>query len=156
MRRLHLTLLRVYGRLPRRVRRAAIRVVAPKYTAGVVCLVRRGDGRVLLVRHSYRQRWGTPGGLMDRGEEPAAAVVRETAEETGLAVEAIEPPTVVVDPQARRIDIVYDARLLDGADPDSARPCSVEIAETSWFAPDDLPVLQQETASALRAAGLTT
>jgi 8-oxo-dGTP diphosphatase len=48
------------------------------------------DGRVLLVRSSARSNtpgvWSLPGGGIDHGEDPAAAVVREVAEETGLDV----------------------------------------------------------------------
>jgi len=57
--------------------------------------VERADGQVLLVRHSYRQSWGLPGGLLKRGEDPATAALREAAEEVGLAVDLDGEPTVV-------------------------------------------------------------
>lgn len=44
------------------------------------------DGRVLLARND-RDEWELPGGRVERGESPAAAAVREIAEETGLLVE---------------------------------------------------------------------
>jgi 8-oxo-dGTP diphosphatase len=51
-------------------------------------LVRRGD-EVLLTRNSVRGPrpgvWTLPGGGVDHGENPTDAVVREVAEETGLA-----------------------------------------------------------------------
>ena len=43
------------------------------------------DGAVLLARND-RGEWELPGGRVERGEEPAAAAVREVAEETGLLV----------------------------------------------------------------------
>ena len=48
------------------------------------------DGEaVLLVRRADDGTWGLPGGWVEPGESPAAAAVRETAEETGLDVEPI-------------------------------------------------------------------
>lgn len=43
--------------------------------------------RVLLVRQTYRNELGLPGGGLRRGEAPAEAAARELREETGLAVE---------------------------------------------------------------------
>jgi len=40
---------------------------------------------VLLARHSYMAGWSLPGGGVDRGESPDAAVLRELGEEIGLA-----------------------------------------------------------------------
>jgi len=52
-------------------------------TLGVRALVI--DGRsVFLVRHTYRSGWFLPGGGVERGESPEAAVVRELREEGGI------------------------------------------------------------------------
>ena len=76
------------GPAPRRQRIAAYAVLL------------RGDGEdreVLLTRMSARTRirgrWTLPGGGLDHGEEPRAAVRREVYEETGLHVE----PGAVLD-----------------------------------------------------------
>lgn len=147
----HRRALKVFGALPRRVRRMLVRLGSPKYTVGAICIVRREDGAVLLVRHSYYRLWGTPGGLAKRHERPEAAVVRETMEEVNLAVELIGEPVVVVEPVPHRVDIVFLARPAPGADPGDARPSSPEIERTEWFPIDRLPPLQIETVTALRA-----
>ncbi len=42
------------------------------------------DGKVLVVRHSYRPGHGLPGGRVKRNEEPIAAACRELREEVGI------------------------------------------------------------------------
>ncbi|MHC4931260.1 MAG: NUDIX domain-containing protein [Planctomycetota bacterium] len=44
------------------------------------------DGRILVVRHSYRSGQSLPGGRVKRGESPRAAALRELNEE--LSIEA--------------------------------------------------------------------
>jgi 8-oxo-dGTP pyrophosphatase MutT (NUDIX family) len=61
------------------------RLVVPSVTA----LVHDDAGRVLVVRHADRGLWVLPGGAIEPDERPADAVVRETAEETGLQVEPV-------------------------------------------------------------------
>jgi 8-oxo-dGTP pyrophosphatase MutT (NUDIX family) len=128
-----------------------VRLVAPSYTVGAICLIERDDGRVLLVRQVYRNNWGVPGGLTKRGESIAACARREVYEEIGLPIELVGEPAVVVDAPPQRVDVVYRARLADGADPDAAAPQSPEIREVGWFALDELPQLQHEAVSALAA-----
>lgn len=150
IRRLHVLALSVFRRLPVGARRRVVRVLAPSFTVGAICLIERSDGALLLVRQSYRRRWGLPGGLLQRGERPEDAARREVAEEVGLDVELVGEPAVVVDPVPRRIDVIFRARP-SGAEVPDAVPSSPEITEARWFAPDALPELQAETSSALVA-----
>jgi 8-oxo-dGTP pyrophosphatase MutT (NUDIX family) len=133
------------------LRRSVVRWAAPSYTLGAICWIERADGRVLLARQVYRTGWGVPGGLLERGEEPASAARREVLEEVGLRVELRGEPGTVVDPSTRRVDLVYRARPVDEGEADDARPSSPEIAEVAWFAPDALPDLQLETVQAIVA-----
>lgn len=149
--RLHRLALSVYRRLPVWARRRVVRTIAPSFTVGAMGFVERHDGWLLLARLSYRRRWGVPGGLLERGEAPADALVREVREETGLAVQTVGEPAVVVDAEARRVDVIFRARLAPGQDPSVAAPGSPEILEVRWFSPDDLPELQHETSGALVA-----
>ena len=147
----HRLALQLYRRLPTRMRRMAVRRVTPSFTVGSMCVIERNDGRMLLIRHLYRKRWGIPGGLLQRNETPVDAARREVFEEVGLEVELISEPMVNVDAGPRRVDVVFRARPVDDTTADDARPCSVEVVEVRWFDPTDLPELQFETAQAIQA-----
>lgn len=144
-------LLKIYRRFPRRLRRWGVRRVTPSFTVGAVCVIEREDGARLLVHQVYRNGWGLPGGLAKRGEEIADCARREVLEEVGVEVELVGEPAVVVDPEPRRIDVIYQARLAPGNEPQAARPCSPEIEDVGWYLAEDMPPLQHETATALVA-----
>jgi 8-oxo-dGTP diphosphatase len=150
--RFHRFSLRLYRRLPTLARRWLVRVVAPSYTVGAICVVERPDGHVLLVRQAYRNGWGLPGGHLKRREDAAVAAVREVREEVGCDIELVGEPAVVVDAIPQRVDIVYRARPAPWV-PHSTlgelAPRSPEIVEVAWFAPDALPQLQPEAATAM-------
>jgi 8-oxo-dGTP diphosphatase len=149
--RAHLAALRIFRRLPVKARRRVVRTIAPGFTVGSICVIERGDGSVLLVRLSYRNSWGLPGGLLKRGESPEEAALREVKEESRLDVQLVGDPAVVVDAEARRVDVVFRARLAPGVDPDGAVAASPEIVEVGWFPEDDLPDLQHEASGAIVA-----
>lgn len=147
--------LELFRRLPLVVRRLVTRTVAPAYTVGVVAVCRDVEDRVLLVRSRHQRGWGLPGGLLERGEQPAAAIVRELAEEVGVDLSPDDLPTsaaVAVDAGARQITIVYTVSL-----PDRAVPDGVEVVEVRWFARGQLPAaVVRGTEDSLRLAGYVT
>lgn len=157
--RLQSVLLGGYRRLPMAARLVIVRTLTPSFHVGALCVIERSDGALLLLRQSYRRReaWGFPGGLLERGEQPADAVRREVREELGVEVEIDASPMVVVEPRHRRVDVIYRGRLPAAGDraepgsddPPAPSPASPEIVEVRWFAPDDLPILLPEATTAL-------
>ena len=50
-------------------------------------IIQNAAGNVLLVQQNYGSHaWGTPGGVVEPGETPMEAAIRETSEEVGLNV----------------------------------------------------------------------
>ena len=56
----------------------------PKKRMAANALIRDGDGRLLLVKPTYRPEWLVPGGVIEADESPYAACRREVREEIGL------------------------------------------------------------------------
>jgi 8-oxo-dGTP pyrophosphatase MutT (NUDIX family) len=79
--------------------------------------------RVLLVDPTYKPGWEFPGGVVERGEAPARAAMREVAEETGLELAAV-PRLLVVDWEPPRppgyggLRLLFDGGRLSGPQTD--------------------------------------
>ncbi|UBV43121.1 NUDIX hydrolase [Deinococcus taeanensis] len=59
--------------------------MTPRQCAAVV--IEDADGHLLLVKQAYGKHfWGLPGGVVDPGETPPQAAVREAEEEVGVRV----------------------------------------------------------------------
>jgi len=107
-------------------------------TLGVRGLVRDGEGRVLLVKHTYTSGWHMPGGGVERGEACEDALAREMVEEAG--VELMDRPRLVSIHSSEasfRGDHILFFEIRDW------RPVKAtsrgEIAAVEWFAADALP-----------------
>jgi 8-oxo-dGTP pyrophosphatase MutT (NUDIX family) len=61
-----------------------VKAIATPVAFGACALLDDREGRVLLVRHSYRPGWHLPGGGIGAGEPPADGIVRELKEEVGF------------------------------------------------------------------------
>ncbi|MGW2346762.1 NUDIX domain-containing protein [Streptomyces sp. NPDC001661] len=98
-------------------------VQTPEPTAETVAagvLLFDDEDRVLLVDPTYKPGWEFPGGVVEAGEAPARAGVREVAEETGIQLDDM-PRLLVVDwespvpPGYGGLRLLFDGGRLVGA-----------------------------------------
>ena len=71
-----------------RLIKAVHRYWRPRHVGAAVAVWH--DGKILIVRHSYRPGYGLPGGRVKRNETPAAAASRELREEVGIRADPDE------------------------------------------------------------------
>jgi 8-oxo-dGTP diphosphatase len=105
-------------------------------TLGVFAAIFDGDGRILCVRMNYATHaWTTPGGRVEPGESPLAALEREVLEESGLVVVADGLVGVYSKPHNNDLVLFMRARVLSHHpwEPNS------EISQLGYFARDELP-----------------
>lgn len=103
------------------------------------------DGRVLLSRRKSGTHlagmWEFPGGKVDQGEDPRAALVRELAEELGIEATATE----IVDVTFHHYEDAAKSVLLlffeATRTPTSPAPRALDVAEIGWFARAELDAL---------------
>jgi 8-oxo-dGTP diphosphatase len=111
-------------------------LAAAKFSLGVTGVVFDVDGRVLLLHHTFRQRypWGLVGGWVEQGEPLEAALRREVAEETAMAVHVGPLLQVRRDRLHLAVEVIYLCRWASG----HFRP-SNEVTAIQWCHPDELP-----------------
>lgn len=108
-------------------------------TLGVRGAVFDAEGRVFLVRHGYTPGWHFPGGGVEKGETIHDALARELREEGALALDG-----------AAELFGLYHNRIAAPRDHVALFICrrwhevgerrpNLEIADSGFFAPGDLP-----------------
>jgi 8-oxo-dGTP pyrophosphatase MutT (NUDIX family) len=131
------------------------------FMPSVSALIRDDDGRTLFVQH-VEGRWQLPGGAVDPGERPAAAMGRECLEEAGITVEPIRIAGVFGGPEYRItysngddagwVVTVFEARIVAG----EPSPSDDETQAVGWFTPEQIGALElapstRETLACLHA-----
>jgi 8-oxo-dGTP diphosphatase len=104
----------------------------------VAAVISDETGKILLTRRPEGSHmgglWEFPGGKVEPGEAPPAALVRELEEELGLSAVIGKPLTFAVHEEAglRILLLFYEAAMGD------APPTALEGQEIAWVAPADL------------------
>lgn len=124
----------IWRKLNHSTRQNIIRATQRKFTVSAAAVIVNENGEILLLDHVLRSdlSWGVPGGFINRGEQPEAAVRREIREETGLELKDIK--MIRVRTMNRHIEILFRASPVG-----TARVQSLEINELGWFKADEMP-----------------
>ncbi|ATL32760.1 NUDIX hydrolase [Streptomyces formicae] len=107
------------------------------------CAAFDASDRVLLVRREDNGLWALPGGVVEVGERPADAAVREAFEEVGLRAEAValngqyDSRSTGTNTPFHVVHLVYACRVTDA----SALRVSAETDDFGWFSRDRVPRL---------------
>jgi ADP-ribose pyrophosphatase YjhB (NUDIX family) len=118
---------------------------------GVSAVVLHEDGRLLLGRRRDNGLWAVVSGILEPGEQPAPAAVREVLEETGidavvvgLAAVSSNPETVRYEngDRAQYLDLTFLCRAVGVGDPWVADDESTAVG---WFEADSLPEPMMES-----------
>ncbi|MEU8816905.1 NUDIX domain-containing protein [Actinoplanes sp. NPDC048796] len=115
---------------------------------GASGVVRDEQGRVLLLRRSDNGQWALPAGMVEPGEQPAEAVLREIYEETGvravverLAGVAVHETVYPNGDHCSYLSVWFRCRAAGGR----ARPDGDESLEVGWFEVGQLPPVSDLT-----------
>jgi len=114
-------------------------MTSPSAPLDVVAGILIEDGRVLLAQRtpeqSYPLCWEFPGGKVEEGEQPEAALVREFGEEMGFAIRVKEPYAEVSteSPTGRQVRVRFFM-----AERAAGVPHPVEVAAVEWVELTDL------------------
>jgi ADP-ribose pyrophosphatase YjhB (NUDIX family) len=132
-------LARVWRGSPRFVKRAGVWLTQPRFAVTAGAVISDEGGRVLLLRHTLRRGsgWGIPGGFLNAGEQPEAAIRRELREETGLELDGVELAFVRSLPHVHQVEIIFRASMSAAAVGGLTKNFEIDRAE--WFALDALP-----------------
>ena len=129
---------------------------APLWLIGVTAVTTDDRGRVLMVRRADDGRWTPVTGIVDPGEHPTTAAVRESREEAGVEVVpgrlaqvgVTRAITYANGDVSQYLDLTYRCHHVSG----SPHPADGENTEARWYDPDDLPEMSPFIARRIEAA----
>ncbi|MEQ1765388.1 MAG: NUDIX domain-containing protein [Pyrinomonadaceae bacterium] len=120
--------------LPPWLRRFFIRRFQSTFTVSAAAVVVDAEGKVLVLHHLLRPitGWGLPGGFIDAGEQPHAAIRRELMEETGITLSDVR--LLHLKTLGRHVEILFAARANEPGE-----ILSSEIDQLGWYTFDEIP-----------------
>ncbi|MEJ7744154.1 MAG: NUDIX domain-containing protein [Nocardioidaceae bacterium] len=123
---------------------------------GVSGVVLDDHNRVLLTQRRDNGQWAVVSGILEPGEQPGLAILREIAEETGvvavlerLVSVLAEPPKVLPNgDQCQFLDLTFSCRYASG----EAGVADDENLDVRWFDLGAMPVMDPNDQARVRRA----
>ncbi|MFD9829854.1 NUDIX domain-containing protein [Tsukamurella tyrosinosolvens] len=121
---------------------------------GVAAVVVNEAGEVLLGRRADTGEWASIAGILEPGEQPAEAIVREIREEAGVDAEVLDLLAIRTDEPvhypngdvAQYLTLLFLCRYVAG----EAHVADDESLEIAWFHPAALPTLSPRQTERVR------
>lgn len=129
----------------------------PLWLSGVTAVVLDDAGeRILLVKRADNLQWTPITGIIDPGEQPADAAIREVKEEADVVVTieklasvgVTRPVTYANGDRAQYLDVIFLARYVSG----EPRPADDENLDVRWFRLDAMPPMRDDFARRIQLA----
>lgn len=105
--------------------------IPPAFGVNAGCFVQNDEGKLLIVKHVYGL-FDIPGGLANGGEEAETTACRETWEESGYKVKAVELKQVTSNGFH-----IFKCDLIPGAE--HGQPDPNEVSQVIWAPIDGIP-----------------
>lgn len=129
----------------------------PLWLSGITAVVLDdATERVLLVKRTDTLEWAPITGIIDPGEQPAVAAIREAQEEADVVIRVeklagvdVTPPVVYGNgDRAQYLDLVFRCRYVSG----EPAPADGENVAVKWFELDALPPMREDFIARIRHA----
>jgi ADP-ribose pyrophosphatase YjhB (NUDIX family) len=128
----------------------------PLWLSGVTGVVLNDRDEVLLVRRVDTGSWSLVAGVLEPGEQPAVALVREIQEETAVevaidrlvSIESLPPGSYPNGDQVQFLDLCFRCRALRG----EPRVNDDESLEVAWWPLSGLPELSDRERTCIQNA----
>jgi 8-oxo-dGTP diphosphatase len=126
----------IWRRIPGKLKRGVMNLSQPRFAVTAGAVITDDRGRVLLLKHRFRPGtgWGIPGGYIQKGENPEAALRRELQEEAALELANVKILTVRTFKKPQQVEIVFHCQAAGNFD-----QLNYEIQRAEWFSPAELP-----------------
>jgi 8-oxo-dGTP diphosphatase len=106
----------------------------PKRLSSSTMILENSIGQALIVKANYKPYWTFPGGIIDEGETPKEAAIRETCEEIGLTIPSSSVTFIAIVDRRSNMAETYQFVFQSVLAPDMVRKIVLQVSEIDEYA----------------------